>query len=297
MVGPFVRCGTSWRNPSKSPRLSGLKEFFSESAHHLKDSAGASRFASKRSAPQRRTERKSAEAIAARGCARLRIRPSAMHDKLLHFGAAVWEDPRPCGIWSRYAIRAVQKREPVTTWIVDDTGFLRQGTLLVGVQRQYTVVGLGGIRSPKCKIGRVSIRRRRPTDSRADPIRLERMPEALGVDAGASKKESAHPVETRLKTRAGSRPRNDFARETSAGIPVTFFLAEAVRRRRRLSQRWSAVLASTSQSACTLQTFGRFAGRRDQHTRSRRPLWISACDMSKAFRRVSAGPKKELAPR
>ena len=35
-------------------------------------------------------------------------------------------------------IAALTEREQVTTWVLDNTGFLKQGTQSVGVQRQYT---------------------------------------------------------------------------------------------------------------------------------------------------------------
>jgi hypothetical protein len=83
-------------------------------------------------------ERKSAEPIAARACADPEL-ARATHEKLLHFlGRSEWDDRAVRHVAARHAIEAMSARESVTTWGVDDTGFLKQGTHSVGVQRQYT---------------------------------------------------------------------------------------------------------------------------------------------------------------
>jgi SRSO17 transposase len=71
--------------------------------------------------------------------------------KLLHFSAnAPWDDRAVRLVAARHAIEAMSTREPITTWIIDDTGFLKQGTHSVGVQRQYT--GTAG-KITNCQIG------------------------------------------------------------------------------------------------------------------------------------------------
>ena len=95
-------------------------------------------------------ERKSAEPIAARACGD-EARARATHSKLLHFlGRASWDDHAVRRTATRYAIAAMSAREPITTWVIDDTGFLKQGTHSVGVQRQYT--GAAG-KIANCQIG------------------------------------------------------------------------------------------------------------------------------------------------
>ena len=101
-------------------------------------------------------ERKSCEPIAARAAtgdndAEREVDAGRGHDRLLHFlGYSPWNDEAVRLAAARYAIEAFEKQAPVTTWIVDDTGFPKQGTHSVGVQRQYSgTLGKTG----NCQIG------------------------------------------------------------------------------------------------------------------------------------------------
>jgi len=83
-------------------------------------------------------ERKSVEPIAARACTDPK-RIDAAHQRLLHFIVdSKWSDHDVRREAARYALDVLVARESVEAWILDDTGFVKQGTHSVGVQRQYT---------------------------------------------------------------------------------------------------------------------------------------------------------------
>lgn len=95
-------------------------------------------------------ERKSMEPIAARACGHPG-QTQAVHERLIHFlGGSRWRDEPIRRHAARYAIDAMQQQGPIRTWIVDDTGFLKQGDKSPGVQRQYT--GSAG-KTANCQVG------------------------------------------------------------------------------------------------------------------------------------------------
>lgn len=80
-------------------------------------------------------ERKSVEPMAAR-LAPDNVR--RMHQSLHHLVAdAPWDDDQMLAQVRQEVLPAMQKHSPVVAWIVDDTGFPKQGHHSVGVARQY----------------------------------------------------------------------------------------------------------------------------------------------------------------
>jgi SRSO17 transposase len=80
-------------------------------------------------------ERKSVEPLAA---ATAPARASAQHQSLMHFvSQSAWSDERLLGKVRELALPVIEGHGPIEAWIVDDTGFRKQGRHSVGVARQY----------------------------------------------------------------------------------------------------------------------------------------------------------------
>jgi SRSO17 transposase len=140
-------------------------------------------------------ERKSVEPIAARACGDPQG-TARSHDRLLHFlGQSPWSDRAVRHEAARHAIAAMTEREQVTTWIIDDTGFLKQGSHSVGVQRQYT--GSAG-KVTNCQIGvSLSVASRREHV----PIDFALYLPRSWLDSPARRREARIPEETTFKTK------------------------------------------------------------------------------------------------
>jgi SRSO17 transposase len=140
-------------------------------------------------------ERKSVEPIAARtfgdpvGTARAQ-------DRVLNFLVdSTWSDVRVRQYATRYGLAALTSVSTIAHWIVDDTGFLKQGKHSVGVQRQYT--GSAG-KTTNCQIG-VSLSIATPTDHL--PIDFELYVPESWMNDPARRKEARIPEEAQFRTK------------------------------------------------------------------------------------------------
>lgn len=94
-------------------------------------------------------DRKSMEPIAMRVCAGVG-HADAAHQRVNHFINSDWCDGDVRRYAAGYAISEMLPAGAIDSWIIDDTGFLKQGSHSVGVQRQYT--GSAG-KVANCQIG------------------------------------------------------------------------------------------------------------------------------------------------
>jgi SRSO17 transposase len=80
-------------------------------------------------------ERKSVEPMAA---VTAPTRVAAQHQSLLHFvGQSPWSDERMLSKVCEMVLPEMERHGPIEAWIIDDTGFPKQGEHSVGVARQY----------------------------------------------------------------------------------------------------------------------------------------------------------------
>jgi SRSO17 transposase len=165
-------------------------------------------------------DRKSVEPIAARTCGE----PAAtcrMHDRLAHFlRESPWSDRDVRLEAIRYAVDVVAAREPITTWIIDDTGMLKQGTHSPGVQRQYT--GSAGKRC-NCQIA-VSLSIATATEQL--PIDFELYLPRSWTEDPERRKDARIPTEVEFRTKT-ELAIDMLGRAVDAGIPGEVVLADA----------------------------------------------------------------------
>ncbi len=145
----------------------------------------------------------------------------AYHDQLLHFvGVSPWSDGDVRSCASRYALSAMTVQEMIDDWIIDDTGFPKQGNKSPGVQRQYSgTLGKTG----NCQIA-VSVTIATPTLHL--PIDMDLyLPRSWTDDRARCR--AAH-----IPDDVGYRPKWQIAldlirRNVEAGVPVGLMLADS----------------------------------------------------------------------
>lgn len=172
-----------------------LEDFFAQIGDVLRNKKRRASFAAYALGLLGEGERKSMEPIAARiwgdpkhaGCG---------HQKLQYFvSEADWDDREVRRVAARYAVEALQQHGPIRSWIIDDTGFLKQGKHSVGVQRQYT--GSAG-KTANCQIGvSLSI----ATEDAHLPIDFELFLPSLWTEDPARREEAGIPSGIGFKTK------------------------------------------------------------------------------------------------
>ena len=141
------------------------------------------------------SERKSVEPIAARA-AGSPIHADAVHQRLLHFlSDSVWDDGVVRLFAAQYALKYLTASEHIIASIIDDTGFLKQGTHSVGVQRQYT--GSAG-KVANCQVG-VSLSIATANDHL--PVDFELYLPTSWTDDAERRREAGIPEEVVFKTK------------------------------------------------------------------------------------------------
>ena len=164
--------------------------------------------------------RKRAEPIATRACAHPAL-VDAFHQRLTYFlSESDWHDAPIRRAAARYALEEMTKVERVSTWIIDDTAFPKQGTHSVGVQRQDA--GRGG-KVANCQIG-VSLAVGTP--SQHLPIDFELYLPNCWTDDPARRGEGHIPANVGYQTKTELAVRM-IRRAVADGVPAGVVLADS----------------------------------------------------------------------
>jgi SRSO17 transposase len=140
-------------------------------------------------------DRKSMEPIAVKLCPDP-ARADAAHQRVQHFITdSSWDDHAVRLAAARYALEPITQMARIWAWIIDDTGFLKQGKHSVGVQRQYT--GSAG-KITNCQVG-VSLTLASPTDFL--PVDFELYLPQCWANDPARRQEARIPDEVVFKTK------------------------------------------------------------------------------------------------
>lgn len=199
---------------------SRLDEYFSAIGVALDNKTRRASFATYAMGLLGSADRKSAEPIAAIASADAEECEPAHHRLLRFLRDSPWSDREVRRVAAKHAIDAMTIEEPIQTWIIDDTGFLKQGTHSVGVQRQYT--GSAG-KIANCQLGvSLSI----ATRSAHVPIDFELyLPESWTSDP-TRRRECHIPEDVEFQTKEELALKM-LARAVEDGIPGDIVLADS----------------------------------------------------------------------
>ena len=165
-------------------------------------------------------DRKSVEPIAARAAGGM-AQADAIHQRILHFLTdSEWDDRAVRRFATQYALKRLTAEQPIEASVIDDTGFLKQGSHSVGVQRQYT--GSAG-KIANCQAG-VSL----CLATRSDhlPIDFELYLPKCWADDNARRREARIPDDVVFKTKP-ELALEMISRAKQDGLPLGVVLADA----------------------------------------------------------------------
>src|SRR3954449_1377911 len=163
-------------------------------------------------------ERKSIEPMAARLDP---VHVQAKHQSLHHVVAqAEWDDAALLAAVRAQVLPAIERHGPVAYWIVDDSGFPKQGTHSVGVARQYC----GQLGKPDtCQ---VAVSLSVANDHASLPIAYQLFLPQVWADDPARRAKAGVPATIRFETKTVI-ALGQLRQALAAGVPVGILLGEA----------------------------------------------------------------------